>query len=158
MASSGTTHLHILVLYTKSDLSHAHLASVSVSLRFMAPQIQYIPSLSSNALLICCSYTHSPSLGTSCRVYNYRKISLVYRWLTILKPDNYSDFPQAVYSSAQINNRTVHSPTTNKKHARTHTHRSKELRPVLGLLSCLFQSQRISDKGWTSNFKIYKLY
>ena len=159
MASSGTTHLHTLVLHTKSDLSHAHLASVSVSLRFTAPQIQHIPSLSSNALFICCSYTHSPSLGTkSCRVYNYRKVSLVYRCLTILKPDSFSDFPQAVYSysSAHINNRTVHSPTTNKTHVRTH--RSKELRPLLGLLSCLFQSQRISDKGWTSNFKKNKLY
>jgi len=123
MASSGTTHLHTLVLHTKSDLSHAHLASVSVSLRFTAPQIQDIPSLSSNALCICCSYTHSPSLGTkSCRVYNYRQISLVYRCLTILKPDSFFDFPQAVYSSAQTNNRTVHSPTTYKTHARTQTH------------------------------------
>lgn len=127
MASSGTTHLHTLVLHTKSDLSHAHLASVSVSLRFTASQTQYIPSLSSNALFICCFYTHSPSLGTkSCRVYNYRQISLVYRCLTILKPDSFSDFPQAVYSSAQTNNRTVHSPTTKKTHARmrarTHTH------------------------------------
>jgi len=123
MASSGTTHLHTLVLHTKSDLSHAHIASISVSLRFTAPQIQHIPSLSSNALFICCSYTHSPSLGTkSCRVYNYRKISLVYRCLTILKPDSFSDFPQAVYSSAQTYNRTVHSPTTNKTLARTDTH------------------------------------
>lgn len=76
-----------------------------------------------HALFICCSYTHSPSLGTkSCRVYNYRKISLVYRCLTILKPDSFSDFPQAVYSSAQTYNRTVHSPTTNKTLARTDTH------------------------------------
>jgi len=123
MASSGTTHLHTLVLHTKSDLSHAHIASVSVSLRFTAPQIQHIPSLSSIALFICCSYTHSPSLGTkNCSVYNYRNISLVYSCLTILKPDSFSDFPQAVYSSAQTNNRTVHSPTTNKTDGRTRTH------------------------------------
>jgi len=127
MASSGTNHLHTLVLHTKSDLSHAHLASVSVSLRFTAPQIQYIPSLSTNNLFICCSYTHSPSLGTkSCRVYNYSKISLIYRCLTILKPDSFSNFPQAVYSLAQINNRTVHSPTTNKTNARTRTYRQEQ--------------------------------
>ena len=55
---------------------------------------------------------------------------LVYRCLKILKPDSFFDFPQAVYSSAQTNNTTVHSPTTNKMdgrtdvraRARTHTH------------------------------------
>jgi hypothetical protein len=146
MASSGTTHLHTLfLLHTKSDLSHAHIASVYVPLRFTAPQIQYIPSLSSNVLFICYSYTLAGNEELS--FIQLPKDFLVYRCLTILKPDGFSDFARAVYTSAQTNNGTAHSPITNNTHARTHAHRSIELRPVLGLLSCVFQSQRISDKG-----------